>query len=257
MGVLHGTSPQRFEGRPHMGQELTTFTLTPQGTLQIALTDAGREFLCDDVGFDGEGQLREEARDRYDPARTLDELFEYHLANGWETTSSQEIGALVSEDAPMVSDSLVRDDEGAVLWYRALYWYEPYAILDPVAQLAKEEGRRTITFSAVRDLTWAGQSVDMTRQDDGSLLLEPTEAGRAWLAEDAFEYPQFDELIEDHLGKNWSYHQEGAPGSSITHTVWNPWDGAFTFQGSPQEALDQQGRVVFLPLTAPAAPTRA
>jgi len=242
-----------------MGQELTTFTVTPQGTLHIALTDAGREFLRDDVGFDGEGRLREEARDRYDPARTLDELFEYQLANGWETTSSQEIGALVSEDAPMISDSLVRDEDGKVIWYRAFYWYEPYAILDPAAQLAKEDGRRTITFSPVRDLTWAGHYVDITRQDDGSLLLEPTEAGKAWLAEDEFAYPDFDELLEDQFEKGWSSETETAPAETywtspdtgVTYTLSNPWDGTFRFQGSPQEALDRQGRALFLPVTSP------
>jgi len=247
-----------------MSQALTTFALTPHGNLQIALTDAGREALREDWGFDGDGQLTEAARERYDPVAALDALFAYQVENGWDMTSSREVGALVSEDAPMISDSIVRDDNGEIVWYGALYWYEPYAILDPVAQLAKEQGTNTITFTAVRDLTWSGKYLDLTRQADGSLLVEPTEAGKAWLAEDAFAYPTLDELLEDHLAKQWTYEQDIAPAEAywaspdtgVTYTLSNPWDDAFTFQGSPQEALDRQGRAIFQPLSKSARSVR-
>jgi hypothetical protein len=224
-----------------MPQRAVDFIHEPNGDLRTALTQYGASMLREDCGlrFDGDGRLSAQARARYEAYgadRALVELLAYQLANGWELTDSNVVGGLVSSEAPILSDSLVRDARGTVVWNRSLFWYAHYQVYDPVIQLARHG---VVTFKKEADLIFCGAYVDLTRQGDGTLLLEPTTQGRAWLAEDEFEYPEFDELLEDHLRGMWSYEVAGD-----LHVLANPHDGAFAFRGAPQMALDRDGRLL-------------
>jgi hypothetical protein len=142
---------------------------------------------------------------------------------------------LISAEAPILSDSLVRDGRGVVRWFRSIYWFDQYQIQDPVIELARHGA---VVFTCERDLFFSGRYVDITRQSD-TLLLEPTLSGRAWLGENEFEYPPFDELLEDHLERMWTYAVDGDH-----HTLANPYDGVFAFRGAPQLTMDREGRLL-------------
>jgi hypothetical protein len=100
------------------------------GNLTIALTPAGAAFVREDLGLrcDADGRLDPNTQARYErycAHRAFAELLPYQLGTGWELTSD-EVGGLVSPDAQILSESLVRDDRGVVTWWRALYWYADY-----------------------------------------------------------------------------------------------------------------------------------
>jgi hypothetical protein len=228
-------------GERSMAEPYVDLRFDAQGQLRIELTPAGAAFAREELGlrFDPDGALPHAARERYErygADRALAELLAYPLGNGWELTSSDEIGGLVSAEAPIVSDSLVRDERGVVRWFRSIYWYSEYQIHDPVIELARHG---VVVFAQECDLIFSGRSIDITRQRDDTLLLELTASGRRWLDADEFEYPPFDELLEDHLQGIWTYAVNGE-----THTLANPYDGVFAFHGAPQLTLDQTGRLL-------------
>ena len=157
----------------------------------------------------------------------------------------------------ILSDDIELDDHsGNVVWYRSLFVYLPYAIRDPVEELARENGTKRALFSRFSELTWSGKYIDLTRTETGSLLVELTDDGWKWLDEDEFEYPQFDELLEDHLEKAWEYDTTGE-GNAFTHTLRNHWDGSFTYCGFPQYLLDENGHIEFAHTPARDARPRA
>ena len=76
---------------------------TDDGNLRIALTENGRaEF----------GTIVEE-RDKFGIHAALCTLLEDHLCTGWEMVPPEDIGALTA--APILSDDIVRDEEGRVV----------------------------------------------------------------------------------------------------------------------------------------------
>jgi hypothetical protein len=95
------------------------------GNLQIALTKSGR------ANFSA---IREE-RDRSGIHAALCALFEDHLCNGWEIVSPEDIGALTA--APILSDEIVRDEDGRVIETGSVYWYPDYAVHDEIEELRR------------------------------------------------------------------------------------------------------------------------
>jgi hypothetical protein len=98
---------------------------TDDGNLQIALTKRGRTNFA---------TIREE-RDRNGIHAALCALLEDHLCNGWEMVPPEDIGALTA--APILSDEIVRDEDGRVTEAGRVYWYPDYAVRDEITELRR------------------------------------------------------------------------------------------------------------------------
>ena len=102
------------------------------GKLRLTLTPKGREEL--------EAKLvpaDENHTDKYnwkEPHNTiLQDLLEDHLCNGWEWLEPEEIGALTA--APLLSDSVLRNDKNEVTDYENVYWFPEYAVTSELEEL--------------------------------------------------------------------------------------------------------------------------
>jgi hypothetical protein len=93
------------------------------GDLEIVLNERGQ------TNFD----KIQELRDAYGINEALNALLEDHLCNGWEMVQPEDIGALTS--APILSDEIVRDDNGRVVEAGRVYWYPDYAVRDEIEEL--------------------------------------------------------------------------------------------------------------------------
>lgn len=95
--------------------------------LRVVLTAEGRQEIGDLIG-------RPDA---------MHELMEWHLCNGWDSLMPDEIGALTG--CPYIySDQCERRDDRSVLFLGWVYWFDRYAVEDPVATLA-EKGEVLLT----------------------------------------------------------------------------------------------------------------
>ena len=95
---------------------------TEDGDLRIVLNDSGRASIAEIV----------EERDRYGIDAALYALLEDHLGNGWEMVPPEDIGALTS--APILSDEVVRDEEGSVVEVGRVFWYPDYQVRDEIEE---------------------------------------------------------------------------------------------------------------------------
>ena len=84
---------------------------TRDGDLEIRLNRTGRRNFR---------EIREQ-RDAFGIKAALCALLEDHLAGSWEMVPPEDIGALTA--APILSDEIVRDDEGRVTEAGRVYWY--------------------------------------------------------------------------------------------------------------------------------------
>jgi hypothetical protein len=96
---------------------------TSDGNLAIRLNSTGRRHFAD---------IREQ-RDAFGINAALHTLLEDHLCNGWEMVPPEDIGALTA--APILSDEIVRDEEGRVTEAGHVYWYPDYAVRDEIEEL--------------------------------------------------------------------------------------------------------------------------
>ena len=96
-----------------------------EGDLEILLTEKGQ------ANFDA---IQEE-RDTHGIYAALCTLLEDHLCNGWEMVPPEDIGALTA--APILSDEIVRDDEGRITEAGRVYWYPDYAVRDEIDEVRK------------------------------------------------------------------------------------------------------------------------
>jgi len=96
---------------------------TGDGNLHILLNRSGRRHFAD---------IREQ-RDAFGINPALYALLEDHLCNGWEMVPPEDIGALTA--APILSDEIVRDDDGRVTEAGRVYWYPDYAVRDEIEEL--------------------------------------------------------------------------------------------------------------------------
>ncbi len=96
---------------------------TPDGNLAIRLNPGGQRHFA---------EIREQ-RDALGISAALYVLLEDHLCTGWEMVPPEDIGALTA--APILSDEIVRDDEGRVTEAGRVYWYPDYAVRDEIEEL--------------------------------------------------------------------------------------------------------------------------
>ena len=93
------------------------------GNLHIHLNRNGRRHFAD---------IREQ-RDAFGITAALYTLLEDHLCSSWEMVPPEDIGALTA--APILSDEIVRDDDGRVTEAGRVYWYPDYQVRDEIEEL--------------------------------------------------------------------------------------------------------------------------
>jgi hypothetical protein len=96
---------------------------TGSGDLRIVLTENGR------ANF----ETIEEERDSHGINVALFALLEDHLCNGWEMVPPEDLGALTA--APILSDEIVRDEQGRLVEAGRVYWYPDYAVRDEIEEI--------------------------------------------------------------------------------------------------------------------------
>lgn len=96
---------------------------TERGDLQIVLTDSGR----------AQFETIVEERDANGINAALFALLEDHLCNGWEMVPPEDLGALTA--APILSDEIVRDEQGRLVEAGRVYWYPDYAVRDEIDEI--------------------------------------------------------------------------------------------------------------------------
>lgn len=104
------------------------------GNLEILLNEHGRSNF----------NTIQEVRDVQGINEALHSLLEDHLCNGWEMVPPEDIGALTA--APILSDEIVRDENGRVVEAGRVYWYPDYAVRDEIEEL---RGRLMLLFQGV------------------------------------------------------------------------------------------------------------
>ncbi len=104
----------------------------PDNSLVVALTDEGREVFPEIEGI----------RHEHGIDGALHQLLADHFANGWHELRPEELGALTS--ALLISDDVVRDDEGHVTDCGCIYWNPSYQVMDEIAEL-RQNGRVVFT----------------------------------------------------------------------------------------------------------------
>jgi hypothetical protein len=103
--------------------------------VDLRKTDAGDlEILLNEQGRANFSTIQEE-RDAHGIHAALHALLEDHLCNGWEMVPPEDIGALTA--APIVSDEIVRDDEGRITEAGRVFWYPDYAVRDEIEDLCE------------------------------------------------------------------------------------------------------------------------
>lgn len=99
---------------------------TREGNLEIRLNRTGRRHFAD---------IRKQ-RDALGINAALYALLEDHLCTGWEMAPPEDIGALTA--APILSDEIVRDDDGRVTEAGRVYWYPDYQVRDEIEEIRKK-----------------------------------------------------------------------------------------------------------------------
>jgi hypothetical protein len=96
---------------------------TDDGDLRIMLNANGRKNFAE----------IEEERDAHGIHAALCVLLEDHLCNGWEMVPPEDIGALTA--APILSDEIVRGDDGKIVEAGRVYWFPDYAVRDEIDEI--------------------------------------------------------------------------------------------------------------------------
>jgi hypothetical protein len=99
---------------------------TDDGNLTIALTRSGRSEFATIM----------EERDAHGIHAALVALLEDHVGNGWEMVPPEDIGALTA--APILTDDILRDEEGRVVEIGRVFWYPDYAVRDEIEELRRD-----------------------------------------------------------------------------------------------------------------------
>lgn len=100
-----------------MKSYMLDFNKINSNTLRITITPMGLEFI-------------EESKDKPYMHR-LAELLEWHICNGWDWLSAQDLGALTCCDL-ILSDDVERDDTGNITSKPfTVYWFDNYQVENP------------------------------------------------------------------------------------------------------------------------------
>lgn len=105
-----------------MAPVYTTFTVLPNGNLEIALTAEGKEMIAETQDW-----LSRHPDVTY--RVSLEELIEWYTCNGWEWVQPYEISALT--DSPILSEDVQRDILGNVTGCGKVYWFPAYEVRSP------------------------------------------------------------------------------------------------------------------------------
>ncbi len=99
-------------------QQLLTFSkINDNNTLRIAINQEGLAYL-------------EESENRSYMHR-LGELLEWHVCNGWDWLSAEQLGALTSSEI-ILSDDVEIDDMAEITNKPfTIYWFDNYQVKDP------------------------------------------------------------------------------------------------------------------------------
>jgi hypothetical protein len=108
-----------------MSSELVTFEKTLSG-LRVRLTPEGRALLS----------LYDLELSKY-RLPDFGDIIEYQLCNGWDWLHPEDIGALVGEEAPILSDDVTQDEHGNIVHVGDVFWYSEYQVHDPVIELQR------------------------------------------------------------------------------------------------------------------------
>ena len=93
------------------------------GDLEIVLNENGQRHF----------EEVQEVRDRFGIEAALHAILEDHLGNGWEMVPPEDIGALTA--APILSEEVLRDDEGTIVEIGRVYWFPDYAVRDEIEEV--------------------------------------------------------------------------------------------------------------------------
>lgn len=109
-------------------QQLTVFTVLPNGSLQITLTEDGMEAL---------EELQQNAE--FSDLDIFFRLVEYNLCNGYSSVPPELIGALT--DSVIIADGII-DEETTEEDFNSIktWWYPEYAVCSYIEPLKTKEG---------------------------------------------------------------------------------------------------------------------
>jgi hypothetical protein len=107
---------------------------TEGGDLEITLTQNGQSHFA----------MIQEEKDAHGIHAALCALLEDHLGSGWEMVPPEDLGALTA--APILSNEIVRDDQGEVIEAGRVYWFPDYMVRDEIEELRTE---LTVLFQGV------------------------------------------------------------------------------------------------------------
>jgi len=108
----------RYEGRYLNLEEM------PDGDLRITVTPEGREEIT---------EMKEKWLSEW---AIMSNLLEDHFGNGWDEVQPEEVGALTS--AMLISNTVVRNDDGDLVSVERIYWDPNYQVRSTVETLAKK-----------------------------------------------------------------------------------------------------------------------
>lgn len=130
-----------------MTQQLVSFEEKPEGLVITVLGPEERAEIMELAGMkevvDSHGRM-DIVEDESNPhsneswASRWGELIEDQLCNGWEWPSTIDLGALMDEDQPFLSQNIERDDHGEITEIGDLYLHNEFAIEDPLTVLLRE-----------------------------------------------------------------------------------------------------------------------
>jgi hypothetical protein len=105
--------------------EYVTFTKTDSGDLEIRLTAEGREELAELHPMDRGDQV-------------FFDLCEYHLCNGWDLISPEDIGAFTVNPYMLSDERVYGDPDGDLVAVGTVYYFDAYAIRSPLDDLERD-----------------------------------------------------------------------------------------------------------------------
>ena len=110
-------------------------TISPDHGYYVDLQKTESGDLCIVLTENGQADFTtiEEERDSHGINAALFTLLEDHLCNGWEMVPPEDLGALTA--APILSDEIVRDEQGRLVEAGRVYWYPDYAVRDEIEEI--------------------------------------------------------------------------------------------------------------------------
>lgn len=113
-----------------MTRKLVEFEEKPEGLVITIVDDNAREEI--------EGIWENDSPYKSDVSKWA-EVIEFQLENGWEWPHTEELGNLMDEDQPYLSQEVERDDHGKLLSIGEYYYWNEWAIEHPIEVLIQRD----------------------------------------------------------------------------------------------------------------------